>query len=99
MYNLVIGAIAQLQILAGSRGCIAPERLAETARPAGWQGPGRARREGPVQVARRHGSQNGLDRTGNPPGERLLRELHLEAETRVLEWRNLPLYGRSARAG
>ena len=35
MYNLVIGAIAQRQILTGSRGRISPERLAETARLAG----------------------------------------------------------------
>ncbi|MGA7830945.1 MAG: heme lyase CcmF/NrfE family subunit [Terracidiphilus sp.] len=35
MYNLVIGAIAQRQILTASRGRISPERLAETARLAG----------------------------------------------------------------
>jgi cytochrome c-type biogenesis protein CcmF len=34
-YNLVIGAIAQRQILTGRRGRIPPERLAETARLAG----------------------------------------------------------------
>src|ERR1019366_968363 len=74
----------------GDQGCAGASSLRQ--RP-------RVRRQGSAEMARRYRSEDGLYRAGKSVGERLLRELQLEAAGRVPERRDLLLDERDRGAG